>query len=111
MPKLAEAAALVVGQIIHTEPSKVFGTNEVDGIRCLLQTGDGFAQVKIRTELADDVRPVPGQKVAWLLRYGATGGRERDASAYSTFVRIATPADLDNLAGVVRAPQQQKPAA
>lgn len=114
MPKLAEAAAIVAGSIIHTEPSFEYGTQKQDGVRCILNTGEGFASVKLNLERANEVRPVVGQNVAWLLRYGATGGKERDAAAYSTFVRPATSEDVAKLNAFVtqqgKGAQQEKAA-
>jgi hypothetical protein len=102
MPKVADAAVLAVGTIVNLENSTDFETKEVDGVRVLVATGDGFASVKLKLDVASELKPVSGQAVAWYLRYGATGGGDRGAASYSTFVRVANPSDLDRLAGIVR---------
>lgn len=104
MPKVAEAAALVFGTIIHVEESRDFETKNVDGVRVLVATatGEGFASVKLKTEAVNEIKPQPGSGVAWFLRYGATGGRERDASSYAAFIRLANAGDLDRLAGLIK---------
>lgn len=102
MPKVADAAVLAVGTVVDLQQSVDFDSKEVDGLRVLIGTGDGFASVKLKTEVANELKPVSGQAVAWYLRYGATGGGDRGAASYSTFVRVMNPSDLDRLAGVVR---------
>jgi hypothetical protein len=102
MPKLADAAVLAVGTIMHMEQSTDYESKQPDGMRVLIGTGDGFASVKLKPDTANLLKPTPGANVAWFLRYGATGGGDRGASAYSTFVRVADTNDLDRLAGLVR---------
>ncbi len=101
MPKLADAAVLVTGTIVNVEQSFDFDTKKPDGVRVLVATGDGFASVKLKTETANEVKPTSGQPIAWYLRYGATGGGDRGASSYSTFVRVADRNDLDRIAGFI----------
>lgn len=103
MPKLAEAAVAVVGQIMDIQQSSNFQTKEPDGQRVVIATGDGFASVKLSIEQAAYLRPQHFQNVAWMLRYGAFGGRERDASSFSTFLREVNADDLDRLASAVTA--------
>lgn len=102
MPKVADAAVLAVGTVVDLQNSTDFETQQVDGVRVLVATGDGFASVKLKTEVANEIKPVSGQSIAWFLRYGATGGGDRGAASYSTFVRAANPGDLDRLASIVR---------
>lgn len=101
MPKLAEAAVLVAGQIVQVEESQDFTTKVPDGLRVLLGTGDGYASVKLKPEVAAQLKPQQGQGVAWFVRYGANGGGDRAASAYSAFVRPALENDLDRLVGLI----------
>jgi len=101
MPKLAEAAVLATGSILNIEQSIDFDSKQPDGLRLLIATGDGFASVKLKTEVANILKPVSGQQVAWFLRYGATGGGDRGASSYATFVRVAEPNDLDRIAPLI----------
>lgn len=102
MPKVAEAAVLATGTIINVENSTDFDTKAVDGLRVLVATGDGFASVKLKLDVANQLKPVSGQNVAWYLRYGATGGGDRGASSYATFVRVADSNDLDRIAPLIR---------
>lgn len=102
MPKVAEAAVLAYGNIIHVEESKDFDTKAVDGVRVLVATGDGFASVKLNIERTQQLKPQNGQPVAWFLRFGASGGNDRAASAYASFVRVAEVNDLDRLAGFIK---------
>lgn len=102
MPKVADAAVLAVGAVVDLQDSTDFDTKAVDGLRVLIATGDGFASVKLKLEVAAELKPVPGMQVAWYLRYGATGGGDRAAASYSTFVRAANPSDLDRLGGIVK---------
>lgn len=102
MPKVAEAAVLATGTIINVENSTDFDTKAVDGVRVLIATGDGFASVKLKLDVANTLKPVSGQNVAWYLRYGATGGGDRGASSYASFVRVAEPNDLDRIAPLIR---------
>ena len=101
MPKVAEAAVLATGTIIDVQNSTDFETKAVDGIRVLIGTGDGFASVKLKVEVANTLKPVSGQQVAWYLRYGATGGGDRGASSYASFVRVAEANDLDRIAPLI----------
>lgn len=102
MPKVADAAVLAVGSVVDLQDSTDFDTKEKDGVRVLIATGDGFASVKLKLDVAAKIKPVPGRVVAWFLRYGATGGGDRGASSYSTFVREFEPSDLDRLQGLVK---------
>lgn len=105
MPKVAEAAVLAVGNIIHQEESRDFESKAVDGVRVLVATatGEGFASVKLKTETANELKPTPGQRVAWMLRYGATGGGDRGAASYATFVRKANHGDIEHAASIIGA--------
>lgn len=112
MPKLTEAAALVAGRIVGLEEVTKFGTDEVEGQKALIATGDGYASVKLNNDRVAELRPDFGQAVAWFVRYGSTYNRERlnDATTYSSFVRVATPADLEPVLAMVKA-STAKPAA
>lgn len=101
MPKLSEAAVLAVGTIVNVEASTDFDTKAQDGVRVLVATGDGFASVKLKTEKANELKPVNGARVGWYLRFGATGGGDRGASAYASFVRPVNRDDLDLIAALV----------
>lgn len=102
MPKVPDAAVLAYGTIVSVDQSIDFDSKQPDGLRVLVGTGDGFASVKLKTDVANQLKPVSGQSVAWFLRYGATGGGDRGASSYSTFVRAADANDLDRLAPLIR---------
>jgi hypothetical protein len=104
MPKLSEAAVIAAGTIVNVEQSTDFDSKQPDGLRVLVATGDGFASVKLKTEVANELKPQTGQPVAWFLRYGATGGGDRGATSYASLVRVVTPNDLDRLAGLVKKP-------
>lgn len=97
MPTVAEAAVVVAGQIADIQDSKDFNTQAPDGVKVLLSTGDGFASVKIKTDRLAEVQPAIGKSVAWVLRYGANGGADRKAAAYSAFVREVNENDIDRI--------------
>lgn len=101
MPKLSEAAVAVLGSIVSMENATVYGTSDVEGVKCLVHTGDGYAQVKIKTELANKLKPTIGQTVAWFVRYGANRSGDA-ANAYSSFVGPVTPDFIDALNSAVR---------
>lgn len=105
MPKLAEATVAVVGLIVGVERVTEFGTDKYDGEKVLIATGDGYASVKLKPEVASQLRPEFGQTVAWLVRYGAYANRERqsDAQSFSAFVRPLEKADADKLQAAVNA--------
>lgn len=105
MPKLAEAALLAVGNIIAIENSVDFESKAVDGLRCLVQCGDGFVSVKLKTEVANTIKPTVGMPVAWFVRPGASGGGDRGASTYTSFVGPADANILDLIAQ--RVPRKQ----
>lgn len=97
MPNLREAAVLLLGNVISIEATTNFDTKAVDGIKCLVHAGDGFANVKLKTEYADAIKPQIGHQIAWWVRPGANGGRDRDAVAYTSFVGVADASAADLL--------------
>lgn len=97
--ELRDAAAMVSGAVISIQPNVEFGTTKVDGVRVLIDAGDGFAQVKLKQEHADNVRPTVGQYVAWWLRYGALERETGGLSKFSAFVSVVSPEDFNRIAG------------
>lgn len=89
MPTLKEAAVAVSGQIIDVERLSNFDTKAYDGLRVVIATGDGFAQVKLSIEDAESVKPVPQSFVVWFVRYGAWA-REGSGNA-NTSCRYVSP--------------------
>jgi len=104
VPKLAEAAVLVAGRILNIEDVTKFGTDEVEGKKVLIATGDGFASVKLNNDRVAELHPDFGQAVAWYVRYGSTYNRERlnDATTYSSFVRVAAASDLEPVLALIK---------
>lgn len=108
MPSLKEAAVVVAGKIIDVEDSYEFGTENRDGVVVLIATGDGHAKVKLNSQRQQELQPRDGQPVCWVVRFGANGGRDRDAKAYSSFVRPANEGDLDKIVSAFGASNQKK---
>lgn len=108
MPVLQNAALLAVGTVINLEDAPEFAdgkpTGRSEGVKALVATGDGYVEVKLRHDVAAEVRPIVGQTVCWLVRFGASGGGDRDARAWTSFVRVATPGDLERIAAVTNRP-------
>lgn len=100
---LKGAAVIVAGRIVDIESVENFETKKPDGVKVLIATGDGHAAVKLNDERIAELQPEFGKPVAWLVRYGANGGRDRDARTYSSFVRLATPNDLGTLQAAIGA--------
>lgn len=97
MPKLAEAALLAVGTVVALENATNFDTKELEGVKALVHTGDGYINVKLKTELANQIKPAPGTPVAWLVRPGSNGTRDGGANTYYSFVGLPDQSYLDNL--------------
>jgi hypothetical protein len=99
MPKLKDAAVAVAGQIIDVERMTDFTTKKYDGLRVVIATGDGFAQVKLSIDEAEEVAPVLYDKAAWFVRFGAYANKERQSDAQTTcrFVKRIDPGDIDLL--------------
>lgn len=110
MPNLKEAAVAVSGTIIDVEKLENFDTKKYDGLRVVIATGDGFAQVKLSVEDAEEVRPVMGAAVGWVVRFGAWANkvRQTDASTTCRFVRVVNDGDLDLLRTRSKAPALAK---
>jgi hypothetical protein len=112
--KLRNAAVALVGRTVDIEDSFEFGTEKKDGVKVLLATGEGYASVKLNHVQFAELKPQPGQSVAWLVRYGATSS----GNDYSTYVRPLDSDFLDKLVsafkavqGAAAAPKQPSPAA
>lgn len=112
MPSLKEAAVAVSGQIIDVERLTNFDTKKYDGLRVVLATGDGFAQIKLNIEQADEVKPENYSRVAWLIRFGAYSNKQRQSDAQTTcrFERELTEDDLDLLNSAMSAGRPVVPA-
>lgn len=110
MPNLKEAAVAVAGTIIDVEKLLNFETKAYDGLRVVIATGDGFAQVKLSVDDAELARPVGGAQVAYFVRYGAWAreGRSGDANTSCRFVKLVDDEFIGRTAQVVKS--QVKPA-
>lgn len=97
MPNLREAAVAVTGQVMDIEHLLNFETKKPDGLRVVLATGDGFAQVKIALEDAKGMGVDHFQQVAWMVRFGAWS-RNDQGQTTCRYVRDVTEDDLDKLA-------------
>ncbi|MDI1338130.1 MAG: hypothetical protein PSU94_18265 [Lacunisphaera sp.] len=103
MPTLKEAAVVVTGQIIDIERLSNFETKAYDGLRVVIATGDGFAQVKLSIEDSELARPAAGTSVAWLVRYGAWA-REGSGNANTScrFVRVVEEEFLGRTQAIIK---------
>jgi len=99
MPNLKDAAVAVAGQIMDVERLVNFETKKYDGQRVVIATGDGFAQVKLSIDEAEEVQPIVMSNVAWLVRFGAYANKQRQSDAQTTcrFISVLTPDHLDRL--------------
>lgn len=96
MPTLKEAAVAVTGHVMDVENLTHFETKKFDGLRVVLATGDGFANVKIPAEDSRDVLVNYGESVAWMVRFGAWS-RGENAQTSCKFLREVNENDLDKL--------------
>lgn len=101
MPNLKEAAVAVSGRVIDTERLTNYETKKPDGLRVVLATGDGFAQVKVPLENAQDLELPEMGVVNWMVRYGAYSQRNDNAQTTCRFLREIDLGDLDRLASAV----------
>lgn len=104
MPNMPEALTALAGQIIAIEPTKNFDTKQPDGgVKCFIAAadGEGFSNVKLNPAAAAVHSPQLYANVVWMVKYGATGGKDRDASAYTTFIRPANENDVDRMHSIV----------
>lgn len=105
MPSLKEPAVAVLGRIVDIENQFLFvngkATTQPDGVRVLIATGDGFASVKLKADAISQLQPDMGQPVAWWIRPGASGGGDREAKAWTSYIRQVTPDDLGRFQGTV----------
>jgi hypothetical protein len=98
MPSITEAAVPVTGRIVDVEQSFEFANGKIttnpDGVRVLIATGDGMASVKLNLQRVAELKPDFGKPVAWWIRPGASGGGDRAAKTWTSFVRVFEAADL-----------------
>jgi hypothetical protein len=95
LPNLREAAVAVGGTIIDVSDARNLD-GSANGTRVVLSTGDGFLSLRLKIEDAARVRPIMGNQVAWLVRYGMMQG-ENGGIHFATYVRDMTEDDLDRL--------------
>jgi len=110
MPQLPEADILLFGAALQVEKLTKYdneakkATDTPDGIRVLVNsTLQGFASVKIPQKAFEQdptLLPGIGQPVAYVVRHGAWA-RGEQGNVFVSFIRSATPGDVDSLASVV----------
>lgn len=102
MPGLKEAAVIVAGRVLDSEPQNEYvdgrPTDKVKGFKVIVSIGDGdgFAAVSVKTEDFYRLKVEAGGSVAWLVRYGAWS-RNDNAQNSCSFVREVGPNDLDKV--------------
>lgn len=86
---IKEMAVLLGGTVADIEQLFAYdnktqqSTSTPDGVRVTLLPlvpGDGFAQVKIAQADLEKARPVAGQSVVWVVRYGAWSRNDNAAT-------------------------------
>jgi hypothetical protein len=116
MPQIPEAPVLLVGTIVSARQTNGYADNPQTGKS--ESTGpDGGLRLTVRGELDDlavaiikvtadqvrDLQPVPGQRVAWFIRYGAYT-QDRGAGVSCGLVRPANMEDANAILELVPVP-------
>lgn len=103
MANMPEVAALVVGSIASLRPVTKYGSQDPDGLKVVVTSGDGATEVKVPQALALSLGDLaPAQPVAWIVRYGYWSQEER-SGLFCYLVGMADRVHLDAAAAAMGA--------
>jgi len=107
MANVKDAETVIAATVVVVELTRNFDTKELDGdAKVTLVTSEaGFAVVKIKQRDLVQLKPVAGQRVAWVVRSGHWARGEGSGMSCG-FVRLVAPGDLDLLQSLVAAPSK-----
>lgn len=103
MPQFRESAVILTGTVLDVETQFEYEdkkpTNRVKGQKVLIKSddGEGFASVSFRQDVFETVKPSIGQRIAYVVRFGAWARSADNAQATCQFVREVTSNDLDRV--------------
>lgn len=65
--QMPESSAVLSGQVFRIKDTTDFETKAVNGARVAILSGDGATEVKLSLEQRNQLSPIPGDTVAWLV--------------------------------------------
>lgn len=101
MAKIDEPGVLLAGQIFGVVPTTDYETKVPTGAKVRVLSGEGITEVKLNPHLLQQLAPVQGDKVAWIVRY-MSWSMEGGSSGLSTqFVRVIDLGDLNGIHEII----------
>lgn len=95
--QMDEAPVIVAGDVFRVRETTKFGTQEPDGAKVAVMSGDGATEVKLKESEYRSIAPKTGDVVAWVIRPRPYKLDNGNAGVSFLFVQPVTATHLDEI--------------